>query len=121
MGSEHPSRHSRAIGAARRLRRDATMPERLLWGMLRGDRLDGIKFRRKHPHGPYVADFYCHSARLVVELDGTPHDDRADVDQRRDDDMKAIGLRVMRFLNDDVLLDIEAVAEAILRAARSNT
>ena len=58
------------------LRRDGTIPERLLWGLLRDRRLQGVKFRRQHPIGPYIVDFYCASCGLVVELDGRSHDDR---------------------------------------------
>ena len=108
----------RTINAARRLRRDATIPEALLWSVLRDGGLGGLKFRRQHPIGPYAADFYCHCAGLVVELDGMSHDNRADADRTRTRYLERTGLRVIRFLNDDVVADIDAVAEAILRAAR---
>lgn len=106
-----------AIDRARRLRREATLPERLLWGILRNGQLGGLKFRRQHPIGPYIADYYCHAAKLIVELDGDSHDATGEYDLRRDDYMRRQGLRVLRILNDDVLKEIEAVAVAILAAA----
>jgi ATP-dependent DNA helicase RecQ len=102
---------------ARQLRHDATIPERILWNLLRGGRLAGLKFRRQHPVGPFVADFYCHDAGLVVEVDGMSHDGRVVEDQRRTEFLRREGLRVLGVCNDDVLQDIEAVAMAILRAA----
>ena len=83
--------------------------------MLRGGRLTGLKFRRQHPVGPFVVDFYCHSAALVVELDGMSHDDRLEEDNRRTQYLEAQGLRVYRVTNDDLLDDPDAVAVAIAR------
>jgi very-short-patch-repair endonuclease len=71
----YPSEHM--IGRARDLRRASTPPEDLLWLALRNAQIGGMKFRRQHPIGPYVADFYCHAAGLVVEVDGVSHDDKA--------------------------------------------
>src|SRR5208337_573404 len=59
---------------ARQLRRNATIPERMLWNRLRGGRLAGLKFRRQQPIGPYIVDFFCHEVGLVVEVDGRSHD-----------------------------------------------
>src|SRR5262249_37325892 len=92
-------------------------PERILWGLLRGGRLGGLKFRRQHPIGPFFADFYCCEAKLVVELDGISHDGRGDADRRRETYLRKSGLTVLRIGNDDVLRDLEAVAMAILKAA----
>ena len=102
---------------ARRLRRDATVPEQIVWGMLRGGRLAGLKFRRQHPIGPFVVDFYCHHIGLVVEVDGMSHDERAEEDRRRTEYLQQQGLRVFRVTNDDVLEDPEAVARGIAHAA----
>jgi very-short-patch-repair endonuclease len=66
------------------LRRHSTIPERILWGMIRGGRLGGLKFRRQHPIGPFFADYYCHEAKLIVELDGMSHDSRGEADRRRE-------------------------------------
>lgn len=75
------------LATARRLHQDMTVAENLLWQALRGRRLEGFKFRRQIAIGPYVADFACLRAKLVVELDGAPHDDpgRQDHDTVRDD------------------------------------
>ena len=105
------------LNNARQHRNDATSPEHLLWGLVRDRRLQGLKFRRQHPIGPYVADFYCHEAALVLELDGMSHDGRAEADARRTRYLESLGLTVLRISNEDVLRDREAVAIAILRAA----
>ena len=106
---------------ARRLRREATFPERLLWSHLRAGRLAGVKFRRQHPLGPYVLDFYCAQAALAVEIDGHSHGDRADYDRRRTIYLQDRGVHVMRYTNDQVLQDVEAVAEDIARRAGVET
>ncbi len=102
---------------ARQLRRDATIPERILWGLLRDRRLQGVKFRRQRPIGPYVVNFYCASRGLVVELDGRSHDDRGVPDRQRQDYLETVArLKVFRVGNDDVLDDPESVIFGILRA-----
>jgi len=105
----------------RSLRQKAPVPERILWGMLRGRRLGGLKFRRQVPIGPYVADFYCADARLIVELDGLSHFGRAEHDQRRTTYLESQGLTVFRVTNDDLLADATVVGEYILREARRRT
>jgi very-short-patch-repair endonuclease len=106
-----------AVNRARRLRREATTPERVLWNVLRGGQLTGLKFRRQHPIGPFIADFYRHSAAIVVELDGMSHDDKREYNQNRNEYMQRQGLRVLRILNEDVMSDLDAVARGILMAA----
>ncbi|WP_431469787.1 endonuclease domain-containing protein [Sphingosinithalassobacter sp. LHW66-3] len=90
------------------------MPEVLLWERLRGQKT-GAKFRRQHPIGSYVVDFYCSSAQLVVEVDGQAHDlnPRAESDARRDAFLIDNGYRVERFSAADVLEDAGAVAGSI--------
>ena len=107
---------AQALQRARRLRHDSTLPERILWGSLRGAQLAGLKFRRQHSIGPFVVDFYCHEAKLVVELDGDSHIGRADADSRRTQYLESQGLRVLRVNNDDVIQDLEAVWRGILLA-----
>ena len=104
---------------ARELRRSPSLPEGLLWQALR-ERPFGLKFRRQHPLGPYIADFYCASAGLVVEIDGQSHamGDRADRDVRRDRWMSEQGLRVLRIAADDVMKDLESAVTAITLACR---
>ena len=108
-----PSRES--IGRGRSLRKDSTFPERLLWSRLRGRQLGQLKFRRQHPVGPFIVDFYCHEARLIIELDGVSHDGRAKEDEERSAYLRREGVRVFRVTNDDVLKDMEAVLLGILR------
>ena len=105
------------IARARELRHDGTIPERILWGLLRSGHLAGLKFRRQHPVGPFVVDFYCHESRLIVELDGMSHDLRAEQDRQRTQYLESLGLRVFRVTNDELLGDSEAVARGIARAA----
>ena len=98
-----------------------SLPEVVLWQQLRRQQLAGMKFRRQHPIGPYVLDFYCADCSLAVEVDGGSHDfeTRALHDERRDAWLAAEGVRVLRFLASDVLDDssIEAVLTAIKSAA----
>jgi very-short-patch-repair endonuclease len=84
---------------ARSLRQASTDAERALWQMLRGRKLNGAKFRRQQPLGPYFADFFCEQAMLVVELDGQVHHRRSDHDRKRDAFLRRAGLTVLRFEN----------------------
>ena len=118
-GAEH-KRHRVPVEMTRRarlLRREATFPERLLWSRLRGGRAGGLKFRRQHPFGPYIADFYCAALQLVIEVDGRTHIGRAEADERRTRYLEKRGLRVLRFTNDDVIRDVDAVVATIGRLA----
>jgi len=101
---------------ARNLRRTATAVERLLWRELRDRRLGGYKFRRQHPLRPYVVDFLCPAKRLVVELDGGRHAERAERDAARTAWLEARGYRVIRFWNNEVAGNPAGVLDAILRA-----
>jgi very-short-patch-repair endonuclease len=103
---------------ARRLRRGQTMAEEKLWAIVRGRRLDGFKFRRQVPVARYFADFLCHDAHLIVELDGAVHEGREAHDALRTQVLERCGFRVLRFDNDRVLADPGAVAEAISAALR---
>ena len=92
-----------------------SLPERLLWRELKG-RAGGLKFRKQHPVGPYVIDFYCASAKLGVEIDGIAHDmgDRPKRDQVRDAFIREQGIEVVRYVATDVLRSPVDVAEAIV-------
>ena len=103
---------------ARTLRRDQTDVERKLWSMLRGRQLGGFKFRRQVPIDRYFADFACVEAKLIVELDGGQHADQVAYDAERTAMLEAWGWRVVRFWNDDVLVNADGVAETILNALR---
>ena len=114
-----PTRYpERQLSHARQLRRDMTNAEAMLWRALRGSRLNGVKFRRQVPVGPYIADFLCFQRRLIVELDGAPHDgeERKDRDATRDQWLREQGYRVLRFPNDLMLGGGDLVIDAI-RAA----
>ncbi|MGC1274684.1 MAG: DUF559 domain-containing protein [Planctomycetaceae bacterium] len=102
---------------ARDLRRRMPSPERYLWSLLRSRKLAGLKFRRQVPIGPFVVDFYCESARLVVELDGMSHDGRGDYDKRRQRYLEEAKLTVFRVQNEELLQDTEAVLLGIAKAA----
>nr|WP_149893926.1 endonuclease domain-containing protein [Roseibium aestuarii] len=99
---------------ARHLRRNATDAEQLLWYHLRNRGLNGWKFRCQVPVGPYVADFVCKEAELVVELDGGHHSLQADQDAARTLFLESVGFRVVRFWNNQVLQETQAVLEIIL-------
>jgi len=103
---------------ARSLRKHATDPKRLLWSRLRRRQLDGFRFRRQRPFGPYVCDFICLEAKLIVELDGSQHAEREGYDANRDDFMRSYGYRVVRFWNGDVFTRTEIVVETIFDALR---
>jgi len=90
-----------------------TDSERLLWSRLRLGQL-GVKFRRQHPLGSYVADFACLAPKLVVELDGSQHADRAEYDQRRNAYFESQGFKVIRFQTDAPFTDLEGVLTVIL-------
>ncbi|MEX0406683.1 endonuclease domain-containing protein [Aquibium sp. LZ166] len=105
---------------ARHLRRAMTEAEDRLWQELRGRRLDGIKFRRQVPVGRYVADFLCAEAMLIVEVDGSQHAESVR-DIERDSDLKRRGFRVLRFWNDDVLRDMNAVCDTIIAYVRDRS
>jgi adenine-specific DNA-methyltransferase len=104
------------IVRARSFRRQPTSPERLLWAQLRDRRLGGFKFRRQRPIGPYVADFVCLERRLIVEVDGAPHELTVAHDTVRDARLKAAGYRVLRLPNDEVRGNLDGVCETILNA-----
>jgi very-short-patch-repair endonuclease len=105
---------ARSMSAARRLRRHLSLPELLLWRCLRQTR-GVLRFRRQHPIGPYVADFYCPRAGLVIEVDGATHDGREACDRRRDDYLRSLGLSVLRVGAAEVLASPDAVADGIFR------
>jgi very-short-patch-repair endonuclease len=101
---------------ARRLRRDMSLPEVVLWQALRRLQV-GLHFRRQHPIGPYILDFYCAAAKLAVEVDGPAHDGRQMQDERRTNWLATEGIRVLRFTTEDVETRPAIVLSAITRAA----
>jgi len=101
---------------ARQLRRVMTKPEVALWDVLRA-RPNGIKFRRQHPIGLFVLDFYCPAVRIAIEVDGMAHDmgRNPERDERRDAWLSTQGIDVVRFAARDVLHNLDSVVAAILR------
>jgi len=104
---------------ARKLRESQTEVESKLWRSLRDRQLTDAKFRRQHPIGPFVIDFCCVETRLVVELDGGQHSDRAVADQQRTKYLNSLGYRVLRFWDNEVLENVEGVLERIAEQLRS--
>ena len=90
-----------------------TRAEEILWKQLRGSRFNGAKFRRQIPFDRYIADFYCHAAKLVVELDGKQHEWFADYDAGRTAVIENFGVRVLRFTNAEVCEDLDSVLSRI--------
>jgi len=101
------------VSRARAMRKALTPVELKLWGALRGDQVVGLRFRRQHRVGSFIGDFFCHSAKLVVEVDGDSHDERAEYDNKRTYWISQRGLRVLRFTNEEVLRNLDGVLEAI--------
>jgi very-short-patch-repair endonuclease len=98
---------------AKQLRRNMTAEERTLWQMVKAKRLSGAKFRRQVPIGPYVADFVCVAAKLIVELDGSQHGERVERDAERTRHLEARGYRVLRFWNNEITSNLEGVIRSI--------
>src|SRR3954462_15119853 len=98
---------------ARALRRDDTDAEALLWNALRAHRLGGWKWKRQAPRGPFIVDFLCDEASLVVELDGGQHADRVAYDAQRTAYLQEMGFRILRFWNRQVMENREGVCRTI--------
>ncbi len=105
---------------ARQFRRALTPPEVRLWARLKG-KADGLHFRKQHPVGPYIVDFYCPKAKMIIEVDGLVHDavDVAAKDQRRSDWLFGFGLEILRVTASEVMADPDDVTLGIIAYARS--
>ncbi len=104
---------------ARRLRSNQTPAEAKLWAIVRAGRLQGFKFKRQVPIDRYFVDFLCSERRLIIELDGKPHEGRELYDAERTEVLEACGFLVVRFPNEQVLIDPGGVAEAILSVLKT--
>lgn len=102
--------------SARQLRKEMTPAEEILWKHLRDRQFQGLKFRRQHPMGRFIADFCCAEHRLIIELDGDIHHGQQEYDKVRTEMMQNYGYRVLRFTNDEVFQHIEKVLGAIAAA-----
>ena len=112
--SRNPAQRDRA----RQLRRDMTPAEGVLWEHLRGRRFAGFKFRRQQPIGPFYVDVVCRECRLIVEVDGETHLGQETKDEKRTEHLNERKWLVLRFWNNQVYDEIEAVLEAIYRACQ---
>ena len=112
-GRQYDPRH---LGNARALRREHTDAEGLLWSRLRDRGLDGHKFRRQQPIGPYIADFACMTEKLLIELDGGGHAEQKTKDRRREEYLRRSGYRVLRFWNTEVFENLSGVLERVREA-----
>ncbi len=106
--------YRKKVATARRLRRNSTDAERALWRQLRDRRFQGYKFRRQIPFPPYVVDFLCDDAKLVIEVDGGQHDWNRAKDEIRTRFIEQLGFRVIRYWNNEVLSNMDGVLQQIL-------
>jgi very-short-patch-repair endonuclease len=98
---------------ARSLRKHQTDAENILWRSLRNRRMSGYKFRRQHSIGPFIADFVCLEKKLIIELDGGQHSVKIELDSKRTEYLESKGFRVVRFWNNHILHETEAVLDVI--------
>lgn len=101
------------LESRRTLRKESTPQEIILWSRLRNKQL-GVKFRRQHSIGNYIADFYCSEKHLVIELDGYQHNERAEYDKQRTKYLNSLNVKVIRFWNNEVNKNLEGVLLKIL-------
>ena len=105
--------NSMTFEKAKSLRQKMTLGEKLLWERLKGKKLFNLRFRRQHPINMYIVDFYCHAARLVIEIDGEIHKFQKDYDEARTEDLISFGLMILRFKNYEVEHHLDSVIEKI--------
>ena len=101
------------LETARMLRKRMTESEILLWDRLKGKQLSGLRFRRQHPIDIFIADFYCHEARLVIEIDGDIHKEQFEYDDGREAEIEKYDLKVIRFTNDEIANELACVIDKI--------
>ena len=105
---------------AKELRKYPTASETKLWKYLRKEQLDGMQFRRQHPYGIYILDFFCFKANLAIEVDGAIHLQQKEYDQERSRFIESTGVKVIRFRNEEIENSIEQVIERIREAVKQN-
>jgi very-short-patch-repair endonuclease len=109
-----PDKWKKLKSLAREMRQNQTEAEVILWDELRRKQVGKIKFRRQHAIGPFIVDFYCPAAQLVVEVDGPIHDQQQEYDEMRTAWLQSLGLKVIRFRNEAVLGQLGVVMDTIL-------
>ena len=112
--SKLPPTSATMLYRARELRQNTTQAEELLWRELRNRNIQGLKFRRQHPIGSFIVDFYCSQCRLIIEVDGDSHAEQIEYDAQRTDWLLERKYRVIRFTNDEVRDSLDGVIERIL-------
>jgi very-short-patch-repair endonuclease len=98
-----------------------TSAEKMLWNSLRRRQLDGLKFRRQHPLGPFIVDFCCPERSLIVEVDGAVHEDQVEYDATRTEMLEEFGYYIIRFQNDEVMNQHDTVLKSIVSVAQNRT
>ncbi|MDP2982435.1 MAG: DUF559 domain-containing protein [Candidatus Latescibacter sp.] len=106
------------IEIARKLRLEMTEAETLIWSHINNKQIDGFRFRNQHPIGRYIADFYCHDLKLIIEIDGGIHNECKEYDGNRDGYLQAGGYTILLFTNNQVTSEIDSVLETIRTKAR---
>ena len=114
LSNQNHEANKNIIGKARDLRKRMTKHEILLWKLLRKESLKGFHFRRQHPFGAYIIDFYCYKANLAIEIDVDIHLGKKEYDKERDDYLISTGLKILRFKNEDIERRPEWVIERII-------
>ena len=109
------------VQLARQLRREQTPAEQKLWSALRDRQLDGCKFKRQVPLGNFVVDFSCYEKRLIIELDGGHHSEQEVYDQIRTEYLESLGYKVIRFWNNEVIHNFDAVLSEIFNELTNST
>ncbi len=111
----HLKSSQESFSDAQDLRQNQTSAEQILWSRLRNQKCGGLKFRRQHPILSFVADFYCHEKRLIVEVDGSVHliDESKERDESRTYELERHGIKILRFTNDQIFYDIKEVLKQI--------
>jgi len=104
------------LAQAKKLRREMTPAEKILWKCLRANRLNGLHFRRQQVVHGYYPDFYCHRHELIVEVDGGIHDLQEEYDAEREEYLRSLGFRIIRFANEEIQKDLKGVLQRIVEA-----
>lgn len=111
---------SKTVPLRRKLRQDMTSAEKLFWAKVASRQLHNLKFRRQHAIGNYIVDFYCPERKLVIEIDGDTHAEELTMqdDRVREDYLKSLGYKIIRYQNQDILNNLEGVFEDLVKDLR---
>jgi very-short-patch-repair endonuclease len=108
-----PFKPAYTVVNARKLRKDSTSAEEILWSYLRNRQISGLKFKRQVPFGRYILDFFCKEKMVAFELDGASHIDQKEYDKNRDETLKAAKIKTIRIANKEVIEDTEKLLERL--------